>query len=54
MVFTQLKRFQDWLYGDVTSATFETRKTFFETLLGIFGFFIVGKAIKETLGEDVL
>ena len=42
MVFTQLKRFQDWIYGDTASPTFETRKTFFELLFGIFGFFIVG------------
>ena len=54
MVFERLQRFQNWLYGDTTSPTFETRKTFFETLLGIFGFFIVGKVIKETFGEDVL
>ncbi len=54
MVFKQLQDFTNWLFGDPLSPTFETRKTFFETLLGIFGFFIVGRGLKEVLGEDFI
>ena len=55
MVFFQkLQDFQNWIFGDPQAKTFETRKTFFEVLFGIFGFFAIKKIINSTIGEDTV
>lgn len=50
-VFKPLHDFLSWASGDPIAPTFSTRKTFIETLLGIFGFFIVGRILKSVGGE---
>lgn len=50
-IFKPLQSFLTWASGDPVNPTFSTRKTFIETLLGIFGFFIVGRILKRVGGE---
>ena len=52
--FKVLDEFQKWVFGDPKSKTFETRKTFFEVLFGIFGFFAVKTLINSTIGENTI
>lgn len=53
IIFKPIKDFTSWLFGDPQNVNFQTRKTFFETLLGIFGFFIIGRIIKDTFNEEI-
>ena len=52
--FKVLSEFQNWIFGDPKSKTFETRKTFFEVLFGIFGFFAVKTLINSATGESTI
>ncbi len=52
--FKALQDFKDWISGDPKAKTFETRKTFFEVLFGIFGFFAVKKLINSVTGENTV
>ena len=54
MIFKALQNFQNWIFGDPKSKTFEVRKSFFEVLFGIFGFFAIKKIINSTIGEDTV
>ena len=36
-----------WLNGDPLEPRFDTRKTFFETLIGIFGFIAISRLVDE-------
>ena len=46
-IFTPLKNFQNWLYGDTLSPTFETRKTVFETILAGLGFLVINRVVNR-------
>ena len=52
-IFKPLHDFLIWASGDPTSPTFSTRKTFIESLLGIFGFFIIRAVITNVTGEQI-
>ncbi len=51
--FKILDEFRAWAFGDPKAKTFETRKTFFEVLFGIFGFFAAKTLIQNFTGETV-
>ena len=43
VILEKIKGIFDYIKGDPTHPTFQTRKTLFELLLGIFGFIAVKK-----------
>ena len=43
VILEKIQGFFNYVQGDPTSPTFQTRKTLFELLLGIFGFIAVKK-----------
>ena len=51
--FKILDDFKNWVYGDPKNKTFDTRKTFFEVLFGIFGFFAVKAIVQNVTGKTL-
>ena len=45
--FERVEKLSSWISGDKSSPTYETRKTFFEGLAGIFGFILVQQIGKK-------
>ena len=46
-IFKPIHKFGEFIAGDKESKTYSTRKTFFEGLLGIFGFIIINSLVKK-------
>ena len=51
--FKALQDIKNWTFGDPTSTTFETRKTFFEVIFAAIGFLVVRNVANSILPEDL-
>ena len=51
--FKALQDFKNWTFGDVTSTTFETRKTFVEVIFASIGFITVRAVVNSFLPQDL-
>jgi len=46
-LFETIQNISKKIAGDTSSPTYETRKTFFEGLVGIFGFIIINSLVNK-------